>query len=174
MVVHSEREVEPVTILKDPQGLVTHAENSTTSDMCLLGHPSPVGHSPPAHNLLQGLWVQLLPSLTWVKVSPVSIYNSTKFISLPSARNVCVWVEKVYVQGRSLVFRLVSWQHFSHPSVVLRAMVKPEGLREKPRFLTPDFHTPAWCSAPVSPVPPRCVAMRSWGRATTPLPQFEF
>lgn len=88
--MHSEREAEPAMILKDPQGLVTHAENSTTSDTCLLGHPSPVGHSPPAHNLLQGLWVWLLHSLTRVKVFPISIYNSTKFISLPSARNVCV------------------------------------------------------------------------------------
>ena len=81
-------------ILKDPQGLVTHAENSTTSDTCLLEHPTPVGQSPPADYLHQGLWVGLLPSLTQVKVFPVSIYNSTKFISLPSARNVCVRVGK--------------------------------------------------------------------------------
>ena len=104
--MHLEREVEPAMILKDPQGLVTRAENSTTSDTCLLEHPSPVGHFPPTDNLLQGLWVGLLPPLTRVKVFPVSVYNSTKFLSLPSAWNV--YVRKVYVQPRSLVFRLIS------------------------------------------------------------------
>lgn len=68
MTVHLEREVETAIILKDPQGLVTHAENSITPDSHLLEHPSPVGHSPPADYLLQGLWVGLLPSLTRVKI----------------------------------------------------------------------------------------------------------
>lgn len=87
--MHLERKVEPAMILKDPQGLVTHAENSITSDTCLLEHPSPVGHSPPTDNLFQGLWVELLPSMIKVKLFPVSIYNSTRFISLPSERNLC-------------------------------------------------------------------------------------
>lgn len=39
---------------------------------------------------------------------------------------------------------------FHFPQFVLRAMVKPEGLKENPWFLTPDFHSPAWCSVPAS------------------------
>lgn len=86
---------------------------------------------------------------------------------------VCVSGER-YVQPRSLVFRLVSWWLFQTPSVILRAMVKPEELREKPWFLTLGFHTqPGALCLPALYLP----AALQWGpeaQQPHPLPQFEF